>query len=88
VDVADVPVMIIVGHVEGWRAAIVKPTSTKTKTLQIQRSPGADGLVVLSCTSHPGLTVWVRFPNERNQGKQGHPVWKNGFLTGPTRTAL
>ena len=24
-----------------------------------------DGLVVWSCTSHPG--VWVRFPNERNQ---------------------
>ncbi len=32
------------------------------------------GLVVGSCTSHPG--VWVRFPNERNQGKQAHPVLK------------
>ena len=29
-------------------------------------------LMVGSCTSHPG----VRFPNERNQGKQAHPVSK------------
>ena len=32
------------------------------------------GLVVGSCTSHPG--VWGSFPNERNQGKQAHPVLK------------
>jgi hypothetical protein len=78
------------------------------------RSP--DGLVVGSCTSHPGvlgsipkreepgktgapcikvpgssrvppdglvvglapatLEFWIRFPNERNQGKQAHPVLK------------
>ena len=31
------------------------------------------GLVVGSCTS---LEFWVRFPNERNQGKQAHPVLK------------
>jgi len=32
------------------------------------------GLVVGSCTSHPG--VLGSFPNERNQGKQAHPVLK------------
>ena len=30
------------------------------------------GLVVGSCN----LEFWVRFPNERNQGKQAHPVIK------------
>ena len=30
------------------------------------------GLVVRSCTRHPG--VWVRFPKKRRQGKQAHPV--------------
>jgi hypothetical protein len=30
------------------------------------------GLVVGSCN----LEFWVRFPNERNQGKQAHPVLK------------
>jgi hypothetical protein len=37
------------------------------------------------------LELWVRFPNERNQGKQAHPVLKyrvphgsqNSFVIGP-----
>jgi len=40
------------------------------------------GLVVGSCTSHPGvlglapatLVFWARIPNERNQEHQAHPV--------------
>jgi hypothetical protein len=48
------------------------------------RSP--DGLVVGSCTSHPG--VWVRFPNERNQGKQAHPVLKYRVPYGSQREQL
>ena len=36
------------------------------------RSP--DGLVVGSCTSHPGVLRSI--PNERNQGKQGPPCVK------------
>jgi hypothetical protein len=32
------------------------------------------------------LEFWVRFPNDRNQGKQGAPrlCQSTGFLTGPT----
>ena len=33
------------------------------------------GLVVLSLVPDT-LEFWVRFPNERNQGKQAHPVLK------------
>ena len=35
------------------------------------------GLVVGSCMIAPAaVEFWVRFPNERNQGKQAHPVLK------------
>jgi hypothetical protein len=44
------------------------------------RSP--DGLVV--GLAPDTLKFWVRFPNERNQGKTGrHPVLSTGFLKGP-----
>jgi hypothetical protein len=44
------------------------------------RSP--DGLVVGLAPAT--LEFWVRFPNERNQGKAGrHPVLKYRFLIGP-----
>ena len=34
------------------------------------------------------LKFWVRFPNERNQGKQGAILCKStGFLMGPTSPA-
>ena len=50
------------------------------------RSP--DGLVVGLAPAT--LEFWVRFPNERNQEKQGATLcYSTGFLTGPTtRTAL
>ena len=42
-----------------------------------------DGLVV--GLSPATLEFWVRFPNERNQGKQGSTLCSStGFLTGPT----
>jgi len=44
------------------------------------RSP--DGLVVGLAPAT--LEFWVRFPNERNQGKQGATLcYSTGFLTGP-----
>ena len=43
------------------------------------------GLVVGSCTSHPGVLVSI--PNERNQGKQDATLfYSTGFLTGPKET--
>ena len=34
------------------------------------------GPAVIKHTHTPTLEYWVRFPNERNQGKQAHPVLK------------
>ena len=44
------------------------------------------GLVVgLAPATLRTLEFWVRFPNERNQGKQGATLCSStGFLTGPT----
>ena len=51
--------------------------------LQIKQWLGSDespiGLVVGSCTSHRALEFWVRFQNERNQGKQAPPVLKSRY---------
>jgi hypothetical protein len=44
----------------------------KKKSISIHISP--DGLVVGLAPAT--LEFWVRFPNERNQGKQAHPVLK------------
>jgi len=53
------------------------------KHTQIQPRPGGlqmvspVGLVVGSCMIAPAaVEFWVRFPNERNQGKQALPVLK------------
>ena len=45
--------------------------------LQIPRWLGSDPLSVWWLGLAPvTLEFWVRFPNERNQGKQAHPVLK------------
>jgi hypothetical protein len=62
--------------------------------LQIPRWLGSDPLSAWWLGLAPDtLEFWVRFPNERNQGKQAHPVLKyrvphgshpaNSFVIGP-----
>ena len=52
------------------KISLKKKLKNILKKIRMIRSP--DGLVVGSCTT---LEFWVRFPNERNQGKQEHPVF-------------
>ena len=73
-----------------WPALAVTPFCDRT-TCQAVRNNGPSTLTIQSCAlvapadplsawwlglSLATLEFWVRFPNERNQGKQSHPVLK------------
>jgi hypothetical protein len=71
---------------------VAGPPSPALGGLQIPRWLGSDPLSAWWLGLAPAtLEFWVRFPNERNQGKQAHPVLKyrvppphaDNFVIGP-----